>query len=521
MAAPNFGRSPAGSRRPVWRQRHHPAALAFAVVEAALLIWTLGFALELSAVTLRSKLFWANIQFFGICTLPVAWLAMLLAYTGRWPRFKSLVRPMLIIPLATIVVLWTNPWHHLFRVQPALQVLPSGMEVVNPDYGPWYYWVHATFSYGVIVLSTLGLLRSLIYSQDAFRRQIQLLFLATLFPLVTDGLYNLGISPIPFLNPTTVAFSISALILAWNMARFRFLDLLPVARDALVESMEDAWLVVDAQGRLVDLNPAAGELIGQPSTTVMGAMAAVLLADHPALLAQLQQPEETHNDLLLGTGDCERCYDVRVKPIYDRQGQLSGRLMVLHDVTARQQMEADLQKANEQLCEEIEAREQLIQDLDAFARTVAHDLKSPLSAITMTAEMLASDWSRLDPQEMDVTAAALYQTTRRMEGIINELLSLATVGAGGIDIELIPMGAVVERVEERLALLIQEHQGGHRAADSMAPGPRPRPSVGRGLGQLSQQCHQIWRPAAPPGVERHPRWTTTRFVSRYAITETG
>ena len=443
---------------PVWRQRHHPAALAFAAVIAALLIWTIGFALELAAVALNSKLFWANIQFFGISTLPVAWLAMLLAYTGRWPRLKFLVRPLVVIPLATFLVIWTNPWHHLFRGQPVLQVLPSGMAVVDPDYGPWYYWVHAAFSYGVIVLSILGLLRSLIYSQDAYRRQIQLLFIATLFPLVTDGLYNLDLTPIPFFNLTPIAFSISALILTWSMIRFRFLDLLPVARDALVENMEDAWLVVDGLGRLADLNPAAGELIGRPSTEALGLPADVLLADHPALLAQLQQPDETHADLLLGNGDQEQCYDVRVKPIHNRQGRRSGQLMVLRDVSTRQQMKKALQEANIRLREEIAAREQLIQDLDAFARTVAHDLKNPLSAITMTAEMLASDWSLLDPREMGDMAASLYQSTRRMEGIINELLSLATVGAGAIETEPIPMGPVVEQVEERLALLIREHQ---------------------------------------------------------------
>ena len=68
--------------------------------------------------------------------------------------------------------------------------------------------------------------------------------------------------PIPGLDPTPFAFTLSGLLLFVGLFRFRLLDLMPVARATLVESLLDGVLVVDARGRIVDLNPAAWRLLG-------------------------------------------------------------------------------------------------------------------------------------------------------------------------------------------------------------------------------------------------------------------
>lgn len=103
-------------------------------------------------------------------------------------------------------------------------------------------------------------------------------------------------------------------------------------------------------------------------------------------------------------------------------------------------------------------RENLIQELDAFARTVAHDLKAPLSPILGYAEMLIDDDNRLPPEAKEDFLREIQDSGRRMGNIIDELLMLAQMRQSEVHTRPLDMGRIVREVKRRLAYMIKDYQ---------------------------------------------------------------
>jgi signal transduction histidine kinase len=119
---------------------------------------------------------------------------------------------------------------------------------------------------------------------------------------------------------------------------------------------------------------------------------------------------------------------------------------------------SEAQSLNLQLEKEIEEREVLIADLKAFSHTVAHDLKNPLTLIVGYVSMLMNKPAVMGEAELMVIAGPISRTANRMIRIIDGILTLANVGREEIIPEPLDMSWVIEAVEDRLALLVNQHQ---------------------------------------------------------------
>lgn len=85
-------------------------------------------------------------------------------------------------------------------------------------------------------------------------------------PWVGNILYIWKLMPLPGLDWTSISFAITGLLMTWAVFQLGLLDLVPVARNVLFANMTDGLLVLDPQWRIVDMNPAAVQLLGnQPA----------------------------------------------------------------------------------------------------------------------------------------------------------------------------------------------------------------------------------------------------------------
>jgi N-terminal 7TM region of histidine kinase len=101
-----------------WRRRGTPGAATLAMLMIGVCIWTAGYALELSVADLPTKIFWAKLEYIGIATVPVSWLAFALQYTDREGRLTSRNLVLLsALPLVTLLLAWTNEAHGLIGAQ--------------------------------------------------------------------------------------------------------------------------------------------------------------------------------------------------------------------------------------------------------------------------------------------------------------------------------------------------------------------------------------------------------------------
>lgn len=238
-----------------------------AAVLTASALWGLAYGMEFGATTLAAKEFWGTAKYVGICALPPAWLVFALQFTGRERLVRGrLLAALAIEPIAVLAVMAVPSTRHLVRSYP-----PGPLDrfpVV--ELGP-VFWALLGYSAAVVLGATGMLVLTLLRRSAAYKHQTRLLLGAIALVWVANLASNVGVGVFRRIDPTPVALALAGLMLILGVFRFGLLDLVPVARTTLIETMRDAVLVLDAYHRVVDLNPAAQQVVGGPgATTVLG-----------------------------------------------------------------------------------------------------------------------------------------------------------------------------------------------------------------------------------------------------------
>jgi len=328
--------------RATWRHQASPGARVMAGVILALAWWAAMQGLEVAVADVPGKIFWTQMQYLGIVITPLLWLVLVLQFTGldaRWLTRRTF--PLLLIhPVVTWLLVWTNGWHHWIWVK--VTTVPYGnLQAWTAVYGLGF-WAHTVYSYGLLLLGIGILLRAALSYPHLYREQALILFIGSFIPWIVNALVILDLVNAPT-DLTPFGFFAADLVAFWGLFRYRLLDLAPIARSTMVESVQEAMIVLDPMGRIVDLNPAARRLLGNERAALWGRKLA-------ALLPQLQpwgMPQEEplpSSEIALNLDGVRHWFDVRVSPLRDYRQQPLGRIIVLHDINDRVQLEASLEE---------------------------------------------------------------------------------------------------------------------------------------------------------------------------------
>ena len=342
---------PAALARTAWRRRAAPGAVSFCLLMLAVAQWSLAYALELVSPDLQTALFWDNLAWLGAVGAPALWLAFVLHYTGRasWLT-RSTIVILAVEPLVTLLLVWTNQFHGLINSKISLDTSGS-FSALELTYGTWY-WINIAYSYLLLFVGAILiclLIQSLLRSVHLYLGQAGALLIAVLAPWVGNALTAFGLNPFPKLDLTPFAFTITGLALAWSLFRFRLLDIIPVAREAVFESMSDAVIVVDEQNRIVDLNSAARRLASYTDSRAVGLPFTQVFAALPELVEHCREMTDTLTEVALRQGEALRYFNLRISQLYQRSGHfaVTGHLVVLNDITEHIQAERSLRESEE------------------------------------------------------------------------------------------------------------------------------------------------------------------------------
>lgn len=314
-----------------------PIALTFSVLMAAACFWAFLYAFETSVQGLNNKIFLSHLQFLPISLLPVVWLLLTLQYFGQIKRSRELLLVLLFIPIITNILVWTDSLHHLFRYDYQLSIF-SGITILKSTNGPWFL-VYAIYNNLLFLFSLVLTLSRMVSTPAIYRQQIWVLLTAMIIPLITDLLYTFGLTPNGFC-PTPAVFVISGLIILLGILQFGLMSIIPIARETIIEHMQDSLIVIDSQNRIVDINPSAIELvhdkslarlIGLPIQDVFPFLSPIWHSNQPDAPILMVIPGHTS----------PRHIECRVVPIYFRQN-ITGRVVLIHDVTRQVQFEKEL-----------------------------------------------------------------------------------------------------------------------------------------------------------------------------------
>jgi PAS domain S-box-containing protein len=402
-----------------WRRRDFPGAEVFATLNAALAVWTIGYALELSAGTLQAKLIWSQIEYVGIVLTPVAWFMFASHYTGQesWASRNPLA--LLLIPIITISMTITNPLHGWQWASYTLGANGLFHTFKVLAYGPWW-WIHFIYSYILILWGTILMVRALRGFPHIYRWQFVLLLCGVFLPWLGNILYLSGLNPLPDFDLSPFAFTLSTFIFWIGITRFRIFDLAPVIQGLVSDHME-AILVVDRKDRLVDFNPLAVSWFGFQKNQVLGLPVVQAFREWQQVDVKISSAIETMQTISIVIKGIRRYFDLQIQPLFNEHQRLTGRLLIFHDITS------------DRLAEDALA---LAQVKTEFLAKVSHELRTPLTSILGVTEMLEYGiYGNLNKEQKNALRI-IFDSTARMNRLVDDLLEQARLEQGNFRLNI-------------------------------------------------------------------------------------
>ena len=321
-----------------WSRRVIRSAVTLSLLGIAIAEWSLGYVFEITAVGLPAKMLFGKLQYIGITIVPLAWaiFAYNHVYQSSALRHRSMIG-LSITPLLTILLAFTTEAHGLVWRRSEIAYFGSFSALRN-TYGAWF-WIHSVYSYLLLLAGAFIILRSLGHnSGHLYRGQIIALLTAVLAPWIGNFLYLTGAGPFPNLDLTPFAFTISVLALTWGIFGFRLINLAPLARDIVIESMTDGMIVIDLRDQIADLNLAARRILEMSTNEVIGRNIVEVVERWPSVKARLQdlnalgRDAEGQEEIVTGQGAERQWFEVRLTPLFDRRKRLAGRVIIFQNI---------------------------------------------------------------------------------------------------------------------------------------------------------------------------------------------
>lgn len=319
-------------------RRHSKCAASFFVSMLLVTVWSGGNALEMTGVDLPTKLFWANIQYFAYCYSPLALLALSMRFTGydKWLRNEKFLW-LLLLPTIIIILVWTDGFHGLMRYNMHLDTSGT-FPVIAKNYGPAFY-VHAFYEHIINISALVLLVLAVIHRKTVYRKQAVILLIGASFIIFPNLFYITGLTPIARFDLTPIFFGPAGVLMVWAIFRYKMFDLVPLARVTVMETMDAGVMVLDLQGRILDLNPASEKILGISAEQASGREAAEFCRDIPEFAKACAAKDAAQIEFSVGAAGGIRIFEAVFSPLNDRRGSkketLIGRLAMIYEITEK------------------------------------------------------------------------------------------------------------------------------------------------------------------------------------------
>jgi PAS domain S-box-containing protein/putative nucleotidyltransferase with HDIG domain len=331
-----------------WRDLNRQARLTGVTLVFACALWILSHAIEIGLPVASYKEALVGLQLvLGMIALTF-WLFYIFHYLG--PR-KFLTRRIYILfgimPLIAILALSTNNVYGFMWSEVGLDSQNPYLPL-QPTYGI-IYWACMVYVAMLTLTGSLLIIWNIIRRSYSYSRESIYLLIAAVLPLITAFIEVLGLLSFLKLSVGLSSWTacIGAIILILNLPRFHLEQVIPVARDIIFERIGDCILVLDVQDRVLDLNPAAEQLTGYRIAHAFGLPIERIWPYHTASLMPFNKMADASEELVLERDGTHRDYNLRISSINDEGGILTGKVVLLTDITERKIAENALKESEE------------------------------------------------------------------------------------------------------------------------------------------------------------------------------
>lgn len=324
-----------------WNKRSNPDALYFSFLMLAVSIWTITGSFEMASISISTKILWSQISYLGIVFVGPLWLLFTLSYTDneKWIKLKF-IGPLMVIPVVILFLVATNGWFGLIwpTITPSSSQ-PGALLIYGHGIG---FYIYAIYTYILIFLGILLLIKFLIQSPKVYQKQVFMVLIAALIPFLANAIYIAQISPVKGLDITPFAFTLTGILVAWSIFKFKMLDIIPVAYNNLFDKMSSGALVIDSLKRIVDINKAAEIILGINQSFIGSYIENDL--DQLKDIYPLENIKSKIKTEIKIDSPSVTWLDLQITPL-DKKDQLLGWLITFIDISARKKAESLLTKS--------------------------------------------------------------------------------------------------------------------------------------------------------------------------------
>ncbi len=413
-----------------WRPRYAPRGKIFSLLMFSIVIWSAAYSMELASTTMDDMRLWLKIEYIAIPFVSPLMLLVVLQFAGIGIQLKwHYLGYLFVVPAIITVMSITNEHHYLYYTHIQLRT-DGAIPLLELSIGPFYY-LHVIYAYALNAYSLYVVIQKLIYQRSLFRNQLLIMLIAVLIPLISFTLYFSGLMPIENIDPTPFAFTLTGIAMAISIMKFRMLDLMPIAREHVFQSMNDGLIVVDTKNRMVDCNQVSLEIFGWAKTPY-GQNIAELWSEYPAMITATQSNGQEAVELSTQHPKDEKHYLVSPSSITNHKQRPIGKLLVIHDITQRYKLQETIRISEEKLRE-------LNTEKDKLFSVLAHDLRGPIGTFMGFTELFMDESVGMSKEEVAAASRDMHKSAVSLYGLLENLLTWSRMQRDDVKMQIQPI----------------------------------------------------------------------------------
>jgi diguanylate cyclase (GGDEF)-like protein/PAS domain S-box-containing protein len=332
-----------------WKQRYVAGAKYLGWLTLLGVLWSVAYFLKVISWQQTAKEIFDNLQFLPVSLIPIVFFCFV-ALFSRWKgKIKlSLWILMLIHPVLTQIVIWTNPLTHWFRV--SAQVVstdPNFAGMLDNRYG-WWFWLTMIYLLTFLLVCIVALLIIYFRSPSWARGKILYITIGVVLPLLA-GIATFPESAEPIRgNLLLLSLGGSIIFILLGLFRIQVVDMMPIARKTILEQMPDAVIVLDEDGLITEFNNSAKRYFSELKSSFIGKPITELLPNFPPFTQSAENVTPEDVEINYQRKGEKFTFVARISAMKDENQQLAGWVIIFHNITRRKLEAEKLQQAEAQ-----------------------------------------------------------------------------------------------------------------------------------------------------------------------------
>lgn len=299
----------------------------------ALGFWGLCYTLSFMSDELPNKIFWTSVKYIGATIGPALWVVLALQLTRH---SKILNTPIRIVMgswvVAILLIVLTNSLHLEFWK--SFSIAPGFIEAKTVHGSLFKLYTYPL--YVIMVVSSVLYLDFYRRAPGHFHQRAVLFVLAALIPVAADLFQQAGMKILPLVDQVTLSLLVSSVLFGIAIFRYQALEILPIARDLVVQNIHAGIVVIDVNERVLEINPFARELTNHPYPLNS------LVGDVYPSLDGVNLEDGSEQEIKIVTSEGERFFLLKVSAV--KEEAIIGFVLVSLDVTDRKNAQLELER---------------------------------------------------------------------------------------------------------------------------------------------------------------------------------